>query len=99
MTKRAMLPLISISLYSYNSTSTGFNSTGCFFRASSYARRGKFLERWRFQFRSDVRPLRLAVGVVSVRRKTETKPCRIALPAPGVELHQPRGPSQQQNKN
>jgi len=39
MTKRATLPSTSFNLNSNNSTSTDFSSTGCFFRANSYAGR------------------------------------------------------------
>ena len=34
ITNRAMLPSISVSLYSKTSTSAGFSSTGCFLRAA-----------------------------------------------------------------
>ena len=45
------------------------------------------------QRRRRVRTLRLAIGIVRIRREAETEPRFISLPAPGIKLHEPRGPS------
>ena len=45
------------------------------------------------QRRRRVRALRFAIGIVRIRREAETEPRFISLPAPGIKLHEPRGPS------
>src|SRR2546430_13457718 len=55
---------------------------------------GRSMER-----RRGVWPLRLAIGIVRIRREAESKTRLISFTAPGVELHQPRGTAEQQHQN
>src|SRR6266576_5661622 len=43
--------------------------------------------------------MRFAVGIVRICREPEPKARLISLAAPGVKLHQTRGPAEQQHKN
>ncbi len=63
------------------------------------ALRRKFLQRRNIQRRRGVRPLRLAIGIVRIRREPEPEARLIPLAAPGIELHQPRRSAKQQHKN
>src|SRR6266403_5121795 len=61
--------------------------------------RGKFFKHRSIQRRPSVWPLCLAIGIVGIRREAESKPRLVPLAASRVELHQPRGPAQQQHEN
>ena len=46
-----------------------------------------------------VQPLRFAIGIISIRREAKAESRLISFSAPGIKLHQPRGPAKQQHKN
>jgi len=49
--------------------------------------------------RCRVRPLCFPVRIVRIRRKAEPEARRVALPAPIVKLHQPRGSAEKQDQH
>src|SRR5205807_7308876 len=65
----------------------------------AYAFIGEFFEHGAIELGSSVRSLRPALGIIGVGGKTETDAGGVTFAAAGIELHQARGTSKQEDED